>query len=81
MSIPTEPHAEPRTPLYWLRQRRGDVETIRLNEAEAEAIAQRAGGHGDFMKPSGFVWREKDDDECGGYAYFTITPVYAPEPS
>lgn len=63
-------------PSHWLRQRAGDTETVRLNGAEAEMIAQRPGAHGDHLNAAGVVWREPDDDCVGGYAYYTLTPVY-----
>lgn len=74
---PADETDEARTPLYWLRQRCGEIDTVRLNADEAAMIAQRPGGHGDHMKPSGFVWREPDNAARGGYAFFTLTPVFA----
>lgn len=70
-----------RAPLYWLRQRAGEISTVRLSAAEAAMVARRPGAVGDHMRPAGLVWRERDEDMHGGWAYFTITPIYSSEPS
>lgn len=76
MQTATEPPEEERTPLYWLRQRAGDVDTIKLNADEAAMIAQRPDAVGNYFSQAGLVWRERDPDVRGGFAYFTVTPVF-----
>jgi hypothetical protein len=63
-------------PTHWLRQRAGDPGTIKLSATEAAMIAQRPGAKGDYMSTAGLVWRERDPDARGGWAYYTITPVF-----
>lgn len=65
-----------RTPAYWLRQRAGDPGTIPLTPTEAEMIAQRPDAVGNYLSEAGLVWRERDPDVRGGWAHYTITPVF-----
>lgn len=76
-TIPPPPD-EP-APLYWLRQRNGSIETTQLNADEAKMIANRSGAQGNYLSKAGIVWRETDHSVPGGYAYFTLTPIY-PKP-
>lgn len=76
MPSPSEPPAETPTPLYWVRQRGGELETVRLNADEAEMIAQRPGAKGSHLRPAGLVWREPDPTVRGGYVFYTLTPVF-----
>lgn len=73
---PEEPVAKLREPLYWLRQRNGNTGTAQLTAAEAAQIAQRPGAVGNYLSTAGLTWRELDPDVPGGFAYFTLTPVY-----
>ncbi|GAA2034528.1 hypothetical protein GCM10009839_38810 [Catenulispora yoronensis] len=63
-------------PAYWVRQRAGDTDTVRLSAAEAAMVAQRPGAVGDYLSPAGLVWRERNADVRGGWDHFTITPVW-----
>lgn len=65
-----------RTPTHWLRQRAGDPGVIELNATEAAMIAQRPDAVGNYLSEAGLVWRERDPNVRGGWAHYTITPVF-----
>lgn len=68
-------------PAYWLRQRNGAPGGQRLNEVEADLVASRSGTVGDHRTPVGIVWAEPDPAGPGGFSYYTLTPVWVPDPA
>jgi hypothetical protein len=61
-------------PAYWLRQRAARL-ADRVDTAEAESIAQRAGVVGDLYG-RGLVWQEPDASAYSGWTFVTLTPVW-----